>query len=315
MSLKSLSLALLAGLAIAPAYAADRAVETINGTVTIPEAPQRIVVLNSALAGSVYVLGFDVLAVGRSARATTEEGYSSVWAEQARKSGSTVVDFTDNGYNMEEILGLEPDLIIGGGQGFPGHLTTQAYDQLSAIAPTVLVDRAINTWQGEIAYLSDVLDRKDEADAAVATYEARVAEVNAAITLPPQPTVFLLPLEVGAPPYFLPEGSATPQLFAEVGFEPDKLTERFPDFAAYGTGDSVEVGMERVSDVLTAPTMIVVPWDAEGTKVADLAGDPITGKLPAIVSGQAYDFPDYAYRFDYYGALATLDQIEQTFAK
>lgn len=315
MSLSRTILA-LAAIALAGPLAAQemREVETVKGAIEIPADPQRIVVLNPAIAGSVYALGFDVLAVTESTRAPTEEGYSSVWAQEARESETEVLPWNFEGFNFEEILGYEPDLIVAGGQGRPGFLADAAYDQLSAIAPTVFVGTAPTTWRNELNYMADIFEREDAAQEAIANYAARAEQVREAITLPPQPTVFMLSIDAGTP-YFLPEDSATPLLFADVGFELDPVSTRFPDVEAASTGDSVQVSPELASEAFSAPTMILVPWSAESATVEDLAADPILSRLPSVESGNVYTVPDYAYRFDYYGALATLDVIEETFGQ
>lgn len=311
----SLAALALAAMALAsPSLAAERSVETLKGLVSIPEAPQRIVILNPALAGSVYALGLDVYAVTQSTRAPTEEGYSSVWAEEARASETRVLPWDFEGYNLELILNMQPDLIIAGGQGRPGSLADAAYDQLSAIAPTVFVDTAPRSWQDDLAFMAEAFGRKAEEQAALAAYDQKVADVKAAIALPPQPTVFVMAIKPGDEPYFLPEASPTPQLFADVGFEPDAILARHPDFETTSTGDSVKVSLELASEVLAAPTMVMVPW-APGVRLDDLRADNVLARLPSLASGHAYQFPDYAYRFDYYGAMAVLDDIARTFAK
>src|SRR5690606_3427523 len=82
MSALLLSSALLA----LPAAAQEtRAVETPNGVVELPADPQRIVVLNAVVAGSLYALGLDLFAVTEAWKDTTEDGYSAFWAETARE--------------------------------------------------------------------------------------------------------------------------------------------------------------------------------------------------------------------------------------
>lgn len=311
MTITKTSLAILAAaLLVVPVAAAE--VDTPKGKITIPDQPQRIVVLNPALAGNIYALGLSLEAVVASTRAATDEGYSRFWADAARADGTTVIPWSFDAFDLEAIQSFQPDLIIGGGQGRPGFMTIEAYDKLALIAPTLIVDPALGTWQQQLDVLGGALQREAEEQAALDTYAARVAEVKAAIALPPQPTAFLLSLDAQ---YFLPEATATPALFAELGFEPDPLTERFPDLKPFGTGDSAEVVAELVPEVFSAPTIIVIPWDQDARGAEELAEDPIVSFLPAMQSGQAYDFPDYSYRFDYYTALAILDDIEATFAK
>jgi iron complex transport system substrate-binding protein len=295
------------------ALAAD--IETVKGTVSVPDAPQRVLVLNPALAGSVYALDIPVLAVTASTRAVTEEGFSALWADLAREAKTEVLPWDFAQLNFELILSYNPDLIIAGGQGRPGFLANEAYDQLSAIAPTLFVDTAITTWQGELEFLGTALSRPDQVTVALDNYAARVATVKDAIALPPQPTGFLLSLEDGRAPSFLPEDSATPRLFAEVGFEPDALHAKHPDVPLASTGDSASLELEQVSDILTSPSLVMIPWGPASPTSDQMKAVAILQDIPAVKAGEAYDFPDFAYRFDYYGALAVLDLIEETFAK
>src|SRR5690606_24628663 len=167
-----------------------REVETAQGVVAVPADPQRILVLNPAVAGSLYALGLDVLAVTASTRATTEEGFSSVWADEARAAGTEVLPWDFEGFNFELLLSYDPDLIVAGGQGRPGFLANEAYDQLSAIAPTLFIDTTLPSWEAELDFLATALGREAEEQAALDAYEARIAEVREAITLPEQPTAF-----------------------------------------------------------------------------------------------------------------------------
>jgi iron complex transport system substrate-binding protein len=303
----------LPALLCAPALAGS--IATLKGEVTVPDAPARIVILNPALAGSVYALGLDVFAVVQSTRAPTEEGYSSVWAAPARASGTTVLPWDFEGFNLESILTLQPDLIVAGGQGRPGFLANEVYDQLSAIAPTLFIDTAPTAWQDELTFMASALGREAEAEAVLRSYAERVEAVKAAIDLPPQPSVFVLATQKDADPYFMPETSSTPQIFADVGFVPDPLLERYPDFESASTGDSIKVSLELASEVLSAPSLIFVPFTAGAVSLADYQADPVLSRLPSLAGGHAYEFPDYAYRFDYYGALAVLDDIEARFAR
>ena len=306
----------LAAIALgAPAMGQEmREIETSKGTVSVPADPQRVLVLNPAIAGSLYALGLDVLAVTESTRAPTEEGYSGVWADEARAAGTEVLPWDFEGFNYELLLSYDPDLIVAGGQGRPGFLANEGYDQLSAVAPTLFVDTTLGSWKEELGAIATALGREAEAAEALAVYEARIAEVSAAIEMPPQPTAFMLSLDPETP-YFMPETTATPQLFADVGFTVDPLAERFPQFEAFGTGDSVEVSAELAGDVFSAPTIVLVPFDPASPHAEDMETDPILSRLPAVQSGNVYEMPDYAYRFDYYGALATLDVIEETFGR
>jgi iron complex transport system substrate-binding protein len=155
-----------------------RTVETPKGAVSLPTNPERIIVLNPQLAGSVYALGFDVMGVARTSRGATDEGFAAAWADIAREAGSEVVEWDFEGFNFEMLLSYEPDLIIAGGAGRPGYLANDSYEMLSDIAPTLFVDTALPNWQAELDYLAETLDRNTEEQAALDAYAIRIAEVR-----------------------------------------------------------------------------------------------------------------------------------------
>lgn len=314
MSLSRAVLVLSAIVLTLPAAAQETCtVETPKGSVSVPANPERIIVLNPQLAGSVYALGFEVMGVARTSRGATEEGFAAAWADIARQAGSEVIEWDFEGFNFEMLLSYEPDLIIAGGAGRPGYLANDSYEMLSDIAPTLFVDTALPNWQAELDYLAETLDRKAEEQAALDAYAIRIAEVREAITLPEQPTALMYMVEKDSAPYFVPEDSPTPQLFADVGFEIDPLATRYPDYERASTGDSVSVSHELAPEVFSAPTLIIFPWGPGSANSEDLAAHSTLSRIPAVQSGNVYDMPDYIYRFDYYGALATLDAIEDTF--
>jgi iron complex transport system substrate-binding protein len=76
----------------------------------------------------------------------------------------------------------EPDLIIGSeaGQG-------KLYDQLSAIAPTVMTEGGGGQWKLNLRLVGEALGRTNDAEALLTDYDRRVAGVRRAVS--GQPTV------------------------------------------------------------------------------------------------------------------------------
>ncbi|WP_210769286.1 ABC transporter substrate-binding protein [Occultella kanbiaonis] len=291
--------------------AADRVVETIQGEVTVPGDPERIVVLNSALTGFFYAL--EVPVVGSVPLNTESTEFPPFWADEAAADGTEIVPWSNDGFDLEAILLMAPDLIVAGGQGFPGMQAIEAYEQLTEIAPTVIVDQALPDWHTQLAYIAgDVLDRPEDAQALEDTYAARAAQVRDAITVPPTPVAYLLMLP-DLRPFSIPEESALPQAMAELGFEPQPLLAENPHFEPLGSGDSFEMSTEQVAQAVTAPTVFVLGFQSEVISAAELGEDPTYGDLPAFQAGRAYDLPYWAHRADYQTALELLDHIEAEF--
>lgn len=292
--------------------AETRVVTTDQGDVTIPADPQKVVVLNYALAGYLYDLDVPVAAL-TSEDFGYDAAFSDFWAEDAEKQGTEFITWSGDGFDLEAILALEPDLIIGGGIGFPLFLATDAYDDLSDIAPTVLVSGTKATWQDQYSFLADdVFDKGEVYDEALAAYEDRVAEVAANITAPTAPSAFLSILPDGTV-YVAREDMGLPVVFDAVGIEAAPLFAQ-GDYEPYTPGgDSFELSTEQVGQVITQPTVFITGFNTDIGDIDTLKQNPVLAALPAFQSDSAYVLPYWVARGDYDEALALLDIIEELF--
>ncbi|MBP2364468.1 iron-siderophore ABC transporter substrate-binding protein [Pseudonocardia parietis] len=149
---------------------AGRTIEHPLGTATIPVAPQRIVSLDSN--GGLQValeLGVPLIA------SETLQGQVAVPPYVPGPApGFTELGF--NQLNLEQLVALNPDLIVGNTQRLQEH-----YEQLAAIAPTVSYENAGRgaVWQDAVGFLGDVLGAGPEMERRLASYQERVAGLAA----------------------------------------------------------------------------------------------------------------------------------------
>ena len=289
-----------------------RTVETAQGEVEIPADPQRIVVLNYSLAG--YLFNVDAPVVATTSRDFDYEGsFPEEWSDKAESEGTDWLPWSADGFDLEAVLDAEPDLIIGGGLGFPHGLAVDAYDELSRIAPTVIVDGELEPWQEQLEFLAvDVFDDQETYDSLVADYEERRDEVSENIT-PPEGEVVYVSFTADETPYVIIEDQGLPVALEEVGIEPAPIFEE-GDFEPYqSAGDMFTLSSEEVGETLTQPTMFVMGFNADTTDVETLSENPVYSSLPAFENDQAYDLPYWAVRGNYDEAMNTLDVIEETF--
>lgn len=293
--------------------AKSRTVKTDYGEVKVPTVPKRVVVLNHALAGYLYDLDVPV-------RATIPEDadgkgkFSPYWAKEAKKDGTTFLPWSVDGFDLEAILALDPDLIVGGGIGFPLFQAEKVYDELSDIAPTVLVGKKLGDWRSQFSFLADdVFDKGDVYEQHLAAYDKRIAEVKKAIKPPPGPVSFLA-LTGDGTAYGLVENVGLPAEFKKVGIDPAPVFGK-GGFKVYGQGgDMFELSTEKVGQTITQPSVFVMGFNADTTDVAKLKKNPVYGALPAFTSDHAYDLPYWVLRGDYDESMALLDIIEKEFS-
>lgn len=288
-------------------------VQTDYGTVTVPAEPERVVVLNYALAGYLYDLDVPVTATIPEDADADEGEFSEFWAQEATENDTEFLPWSVDGFDLEAILALEPDLIIGGGIGFPLFQAEQVYDELSDIAPTVLVGSELTSWEDQYSFLAeDVFDKPEVYAEAVEAYDARVAQVRESITPPELPAAFLSIVGDGTA-YALVESVGLPTVFADLGIEPAPIFAD-GDFEVYGGGgDMFELSTEQVGQVITQPSVFVMGFNGDTTDVATLSENPVYAALPAFQDDSAYDLPYWVLRGDYDETMALLDIVEEQF--
>lgn len=171
-----LSAAVVAGLTgcgssgdIKPSIAETRNVQHPLGNANIPVSPQRVVSLDAS--GGLQVS----LEVGASLIASeTLDGAVPVPGYLPRPAaGFQSLGF--NQPNLEKLVKLKPDLIIGSLQR-----TKDLYPQLSAIAPTVPYENAGKgkPWQESVRLIADLLGESGKQDAALGSFSERALQVQ-----------------------------------------------------------------------------------------------------------------------------------------
>ncbi|MBA0053144.1 iron-siderophore ABC transporter substrate-binding protein [Streptomyces sp. AJS327] len=149
----------------------ERAVETVNGTVKVPEKPQRVVVLDTAELDSALTLG--VTPVG-AVTAQPGKPFLSYLPKDRLKDVENVGVIAQP--NLEKVAELKPDLILTN-QERDG----QRYDELKQIAPTVMTKTTGYPWKENFQVHAEALGKKPEARKALATYRDRAAAVTKAL--------------------------------------------------------------------------------------------------------------------------------------
>lgn len=163
---------LAAGVALAAALmvsgASAREVTHSMGVTEVPDAPQRVVILTNE--GTEALLALGVTPVGAVRSWLGDPWYDHIAGQMA---DVTVVG-EESAVNLELLAALEPDLILGNKQRQEG-----IYEQLSAIAPTVLTERLRGDWRVNYLVYAQALGLEEKGDELLAAYDARVADLSA----------------------------------------------------------------------------------------------------------------------------------------
>lgn len=123
-----------------------RQVMTSKGSITLQQPPQRIVSTSVTVTGTLLAINAPVIASGATApnnRVSDAQGFFRQWGDVAKQRGVQRLYIGEP--NAEAIAGQAPDLIIIAATG--GDSALKLYDQLSAIAPVMVVNYDDKSWQ------------------------------------------------------------------------------------------------------------------------------------------------------------------------
>ncbi|WFA09284.1 ABC transporter substrate-binding protein [Tissierella sp. Yu-01] len=136
----------------------------VRGDVEIPENPERIVDL-SGNSDILSILGYEVIGTANSDAYdyTRFPSYLQETLEGATILGYSMQDTMD----IEAVMNLEPDLII------ISTVQEKMYDQLSNIAPTVMIQLEALDWKEDVKAIGKVFNKLDVAEAWLEDYTAK----------------------------------------------------------------------------------------------------------------------------------------------
>lgn len=271
-------------------------IEHAMGETCVPFNPQRIVVLGSTMLEAVSAL--DQKPVGSPL---------SFVPPFLDKEG--IVDLGDSdAINLERVLALKPDLILG--------ITLDAppYSQLSQIAPTVLVDfEHSGEWKEYFAFAGKVLGKSEEVNRVMSDYYQQAKELQKQIDsnnyeisiVRIYPTHINLYTKSGFIGTVLEDAGLSRPPSQNLDLEETKQL----------TGSPIQYTIsEEVIDKADGDAIFVVvtSWNKEAQDLlASLKADPLWSKLEAVQKGKVYEVGDYWIGSGVIAANAVLDDLEK----
>ena len=252
-------------------------VTDVRGEVEIPADPQRIVDL-SGNSDILSILGYDVIGTANSDAYdyTKLPSYLEETLSGAEILGYSYQDTMD----VEAIMNLNPDLIV------ISTIQEKMYDQLSEIAPTVMIQLEALNWKDDVRALGKVFGKEDVANEWIANYEAKAKEAGDKIKS-----------EFGEDTTYLsilanPNGF---NVFDGAGFG-DVLYSDMGLAKPVGMPEQTDVSLPVVSyeglASIQADYIFVMGSDEE---LAQIKSNPIWNSLPAVKEGHVIELPSSPY--------------------
>ncbi|RXZ81072.1 ABC transporter substrate-binding protein [Paenibacillaceae bacterium] len=196
---------------------------------------------------------------------------------------------------IELVADAEPDLIILGTL-----FNEDLYEQLSQIAPTVVVPHPYYAWRERFAFLAELFDKKDVMDKWLVEYEQKVVDWKDKLTPIIQDQSFAM---IETYPNNLVAYSSTGSaelIYKDFGF---KRTEGIPEPDHWG---GREMSLEGLSTI--NPDHLLIMENSEN-KMSD---SKVWGNLKAVQQDNVYritNIDNYNYSYTAMGRMHLLDEI------
>ena len=242
----------------------------LNGDIEVPVKSQRVVSL--VFAGELLALGVQPIGTGT---AFLETGLFTEELKGAQAIG--------NEPSVEKILELEPELII-----MHNFVPDEVIEQLSKIAPTVVMPFNDRGPVERLRMFADLLDRQDEADQFLQRYEAKAAAAKekAAAIVEADETIAYYEIW-GKSLWVMSEvnGRGVYNLYRSTELNPPAKVMQDVVEAGKGLDISLELLPEYAADHMFVG---VYEGDGGGERAEELMKGALWRNLPAVQKNQVY---------------------------
>ena len=296
------------------AHAGDwpRTLTDSHGTHTFEQAPVRIVSTSVTLTGSLLAIDAPVVASGATTpgnRMGDSQGFLRQWGDVAK--ARHVQRLYIGEASAEAVAAQMPDLILISATG--GDSALALYDQLSAIAPTLVINYDDKSWQQLLTQLGEITGHEKQAAERIASFDKQLSEAKQRMVLPPQPVTALVYTPASHSANLWTEQSAQGKLLQQLGFTLSTLPAAIQASKSMGKRhDIVQLGGENLAAGLNGESLFLFASDEKDATA--LEANPLLSHLPAVQQKHVYALGTETFRLDYYSATQILARMTSLFA-
>lgn len=295
-------------------HAADwpRTITDSHGTHTFEQAPQRIVSTSVTLTGSLLAIDAPVIASGATTpgnRMGDAQGFLRQWGDVAKERNVQRLYIGEA--SAEAVAAQMPDLILISATG--GDSALALYEQLSAIAPTLVINYDDKSWQQLLTQLGGITGHEKQAAGRIASFDKHLNEAKMHMALPPQPVTALVYTPASHSANLWTSESAQGKLLQQLGFTLSTLPATIQASKSMGKRhDIVQLGGENLAAGLNGESLFLFASDDKDATA--LENNPLLSHLPAVQHKQVYALGTETFRLDYYSATQILERMSKLFA-
>lgn len=259
--------------------ASDKTVKVtdVRGEVEIPAEPQKIVDL-SGNSDILSILGYKVIGTANSDAYdyTKFPAYLEETLKGAEILGYSMQDTMD----VEAVMNLNPDLIV------ISTVQEKMYDQLSEIAPTVMIKLEALNWKEDVKAFAKVFNKEEAANKWISNYESKAKEAGDKVKKEYGESTTYLSFLASGGQFFIFDGAG----FGNVLYEDMGLAkpERMPEQSDISLPVVTYEGLASIK----SDYIFLIATDED---LAQLESNAIWNSLPAVKEGKVVKLQSSPY--------------------
>lgn len=280
------------------------------GETVIPAQPKNIASTSLSVTGTLLAIDAPVTssAATNPSDVTDKQGFFSQWADVAAERNVGVL-YPNLEFDLEAVVAAAPDLIVVSTSGADS--AADHYKELSAIAPTIVVNYGDKSWQDLALELGNATGTENSAGAAVAKYDVHVKDVASKIKLPAGESNIISYNGAGQDNGVAKKTGSHAAVLESLGFKIADVPEGL-DTSEKARQDFAFVSFENLTKAANGNTVFLL--SADDSLVKTFEGEKVLANLPSVKSGQVHAMGPTSFRLDYYSSTQLVDLLGKTFS-
>ncbi|MGP4040163.1 iron-hydroxamate ABC transporter substrate-binding protein [Gracilibacillus sp. D59] len=257
-----------------------RSYESEKGTVELPVEPSRVVVAVRDYVGDVLATG--VQPVGVSETMVFDAPYYQDQLEGVESVGA------DTAISLEKITTLNPDLIVT--------YAEDSYEQLSKIAPTVLIPYGSLDYEERLLEFGKILNKEQEAQQRLEQFQEKVKDQKEKLSETLDQDAKVAIIEVTDKDLYVfgkTYGRGGEILYNQLGLEAPQKVEEVTEAEGWAS-----ISLETIPEYLGEADYILMGVREKGSdRKAEIQSSKLWTELPAVKEGKVYEYDLESFYF------------------
>jgi iron complex transport system substrate-binding protein len=282
-----------------------RTIQHAAGELTLPAKPKRILSTTPSVTGILLAMQAPLLASAATTPSplTDDKGFFTQWAEVADERGVEVL-YANLSFDIEAIIGWEPDLVIGSATGADSIM--QYLPELRAQGiPTLVVNYSNRSWQELATQLGAATGLEEQATEAINRFDSHLRDVAKTIKPTTEP-VSIVGYGISGSYSIGKAQSPQGQVLAALGLAVTDLPEALRSQVSRSS-DADFISRENLPAAIAGTHVFLLR--ATDSDIGAFLADPLLANLPAVQKKQVYTLGPTSFRIDYYSGLQMVDAV------